>query len=61
MAYEIVMPQLGLSVDSGKIVKWLKQPGENVQAGEILLEVESDKTFLLYCFSKPITVKYSVY
>jgi pyruvate dehydrogenase E2 component (dihydrolipoamide acetyltransferase) len=44
MAHEIVMPQLGLSMDSGEIIQWLKKSGERVQAGELLLEVESDKS-----------------
>lgn len=44
MAHEVVMPQLGLSMDSGEIIKWLKQPGERVQSGDPLLEVESDKS-----------------
>jgi pyruvate dehydrogenase E2 component (dihydrolipoamide acetyltransferase) len=43
MAHEVVMPQLGLSMDSGRIVKWLRQEGEWVGPGTILLEVESDK------------------
>lgn len=46
MAHEIVMPQLGLSMDNGKIIQWLKEPGEEVKAGEILLEVESDKAIV---------------
>ncbi len=44
MAHEIVMPQLGLSMDSGEIIRWLKQPGEFVKARDLLLEVESDKS-----------------
>ncbi len=44
MAQEIVMPQLGLSMDSGEIIRWLKQSGDRIQAGELLLEVESDKS-----------------
>lgn len=43
MAHEVVMPQLGLSMDSGQIVRWLKRSGDPVQAGDLLLEVESDK------------------
>jgi len=43
MAYEVVMPQLGLSMDSGRIIQWLKRPGDRVEAGDLLLEVESDK------------------
>ena len=44
MAKEVVMPQLGLSMDSGQIVEWLKKPGDPVQPGELLLVVESDKS-----------------
>jgi pyruvate dehydrogenase E2 component (dihydrolipoamide acetyltransferase) len=44
MAFEIVMPQLGLSMDSGQIIEWLKKPGDEVQAGDLLLVVESDKS-----------------
>lgn len=43
MTHEIVMPQLSLSMDKGQIVCWLKQTGDKVTAGDILLEVESDK------------------
>jgi pyruvate dehydrogenase E2 component (dihydrolipoamide acetyltransferase) len=44
MAHEIVMPQLGLSMDSGRIIQWVKKSGDMVQPGEVLLEVESDKS-----------------
>ena len=37
------MPQLGLAMESGRIVAWLKQPGDSIKAGEVLLEVETDK------------------
>lgn len=43
MAHEIVMPQLSLSMDKGQIVNWLKQTGDKINSGDILLEVESDK------------------
>jgi len=43
MAREVVMPQLGLSMDSGRIIQWLEQSGDWVEAGSPLLEVESDK------------------
>lgn len=44
MAIEVVMPQLGLSMDSGQIVEWLKQTGDLVQPGDLLMSVESDKS-----------------
>lgn len=37
------MPQLGNSVESSIIVAWKKQKGEQVSAGEIICEVETDK------------------
>lgn len=43
MAHEIVMPQLGLSMSSGKIITWLKVDGDLIKTGDALFEVESDK------------------
>ncbi len=43
MSYELVMPQLGLSMDSGEIVEWVKNSGDPVKTGDILFIVESDK------------------
>jgi pyruvate dehydrogenase E2 component (dihydrolipoamide acetyltransferase) len=40
---EVVMPQMGVSVSEGTITKWLKQPGETVEADESLLEISTDK------------------
>ncbi|MDQ3866112.1 MAG: E3 binding domain-containing protein, partial [Actinomycetota bacterium] len=42
-AVDVVMPQMGVSVSEGTITKWLKQPGETVQADEPLLEISTDK------------------
>ncbi len=38
------MPQLGETVAEGKIVKWFKSVGDVVAAGEVLFEIETDKT-----------------
>ncbi len=43
MAIEIVMPQLGLTMTEGTIIKWLKKVGEPVNKGDALFEVETDK------------------
>jgi len=43
MAVEIVMPRMGLTMEEGTILSWHKREGEPVQAGEILLEIETDK------------------
>ena len=40
---EIVMPKLGMTMTSGKVVHWHKQSGDTVTAGEQLCEVETDK------------------
>jgi pyruvate dehydrogenase E1 component alpha subunit len=43
MVHTITMPDLGQTVSEGKILKWLKKPGDKVSRGEFLLEVETDK------------------
>lgn len=43
MAVEIVMPKLGWTMEEGILVEWIKQDGEQVQPGDILFTVESDK------------------
>lgn len=40
----VTLPQLGETMESGRVVGWLKQPGETVRRGETLVEIESDKT-----------------
>jgi pyruvate dehydrogenase E2 component (dihydrolipoamide acetyltransferase) len=37
------MPRMGLTMETGRIICWLKQEGQTVKAGEPLLEIESDK------------------
>ncbi len=43
MATEIIMPKLGMSMEEGKIARWMKAEKEMVETGEPLLEVETDK------------------
>ncbi|HUI25655.1 MAG TPA: dihydrolipoamide acetyltransferase family protein [Candidatus Kryptonia bacterium] len=43
MSIDITMPKLTDTMEEGTIVRWLKQIGERVSAGEILAEVETDK------------------
>ena len=40
---DVVMPQMGVSVSEGTILKWLKQVGETIAADEPLLEISTDK------------------
>ncbi|MCC5955133.1 MAG: pyruvate dehydrogenase [Natronohydrobacter sp.] len=41
--HDVTMPQLGMAQDAGKIVSWLKAPGDKVAKGDALFEVETDK------------------
>lgn len=43
MTHTILMPDLGQTTAEGKILRWLKNPGEKVSKGDHLLEVETDK------------------
>lgn len=43
MAIELKMPQLGLTMETGTIVKWLKNEGDSVSAGEAIVEITTDK------------------
>jgi pyruvate dehydrogenase E2 component (dihydrolipoamide acetyltransferase) len=43
MATSVVMPALEMAQETGKLVSWLKQEGEQIKKGEMLLEVETDK------------------
>jgi pyruvate dehydrogenase E2 component (dihydrolipoamide acetyltransferase) len=43
MVIEVVLPALGLTVEKGKILKWLKKEGETVAKGDSIYEVEADK------------------
>ena len=43
MATEIKLPRLGQGMESGTIVKWLKSEGDEVEKGEPLYELDTDK------------------
>ena len=43
MAEVIRMPRMSDTMEEGNIVSWLKSEGEEVEAGETLAEVETDK------------------
>ena len=43
MAVEIRMPQLTVTMSEAKVVRWCRQEGEEVEKGQPLLEVETDK------------------
>lgn len=43
MAFPVILPKQGWSMDEAQFVAWLKKPGEAVKAGEPLFSVETDK------------------
>ena len=43
MPTEILLPQWGMEMDEGTVVKWLKKEGDLVQEGEPLVEIETAK------------------
>ena len=44
MAEIIIMPKLGFNMDEGQLVKWHRRVGETVKKGEVLFEINTDKT-----------------
>jgi pyruvate/2-oxoglutarate dehydrogenase complex dihydrolipoamide acyltransferase (E2) component len=40
---DVRLPQLGMTMHEGTIVRWLKQIGDRVVEGEPLAEIETDK------------------
>lgn len=43
MSYDVLMPQLGITMTEGSVVQWLKKPGEFIEKGEFLFIVQTDK------------------
>ncbi|MEA2015445.1 MAG: dihydrolipoamide acetyltransferase family protein [Actinomycetota bacterium] len=41
--HEVIMPKLGLTMESGTIEKWHKKEGDKVKKGDVLFEVMTDK------------------
>ena len=40
---DVAMPQMGVSVAEGTVVEWKKQPGDWVEADEIIASISTDK------------------
>jgi len=43
MATQILMPALSPTMTEGKLARWLKHVGDDVRAGEVIAEIETDK------------------
>ena len=46
MLHEVLLPQLGQTMEEGKIEKWHKAEGDTVKKGEVLFELTTDKATL---------------
>lgn len=44
MAKEIVLPDLGMEMDEALLITWTKNPGDTISEGDVIAEVETDKT-----------------
>src|SRR3954469_19891949 len=48
MPINILMPALSPTMEKGNLAKWLKKEGDNVKAGDVLAEIETDKATMEY-------------
>jgi len=52
---EFVMPALGADMEAGTLIVWLKKPGDYVQRGEVIAEIDTDKGVIeIECFTSGI-------
>ncbi len=43
MAVQVLMPALSPTMEEGKLAKWIKAEGDEVSAGDVIAEIETDK------------------
>src|ERR1700744_3288108 len=41
--YQLLLPKMGESVAEGSIIKWLKKPGDRIDADDAVMEIATDK------------------
>ena len=46
MAKEILMPKMGMTMETGTVLEWFEKEGDTVQKGDVMLSVETDKAVL---------------
>ncbi len=46
MKYEITLPILSDTMSTGRLTRWLKQPGDKINKGDVIAEMESDKAVM---------------
>src|ERR1700759_3082819 len=48
MPVNILMPALSPTMEKGNLAKWLKKEGDQVKAGDVIAEIETDKATMEY-------------
>jgi len=43
---QVIMPKMGDGMEEGTLLRWLKQVGDQVDAGDPIAEIETDKVAL---------------
>ncbi len=46
MATKVIMPKVGMAMEEGMLVSWLKKVGDPVKSGEAIAEIETDKAIM---------------
>src|ERR1700755_2904701 len=41
--YQLLLPKMGESVAEATIIKWLKKPGDHIEADESVMDIATDK------------------
>lgn len=41
---EVIMPKMGDAMEEGTLIQWLKQDGDTVKSGDLIAEIETDKS-----------------
>src|SRR5256885_5157121 len=48
MTVNILMPALSPTMEKGNLARWLKKEGDQVKAGDVIAEIETDKATMEY-------------
>src|ERR1700755_2390000 len=48
MPIDILMPALSPTMEKGNLAKWIKKEGDQVKAGDVIAEIETDKATMEY-------------
>ena len=55
---EFVMPALGADMEAGRLIAWMKKPGDRIKRGEIIAEIDTDKGLIeVECFATGVIEK----